>query len=254
MSAEGFASLFIPGDVPFLRALDRLSQHHTVRVAYYVRPQHTAIEARWRQWGFRTEMSPSAWVLDQADQLRYADTVDLVRERAPGVSFEARPFRPDLLPGGSVVVDFAREFLRIDDPPGAADVYENVGLSLDFANLLRDAPALLLDDPGVRINAGGRQLALGMLGRSWNLPESRPARESRVVLQRYAYREFEARNRVLAADLGWPTEHFVPPPDDDAGSGGEPAELDELWKPHASATAREYLYAAPPDLMTQRPG
>jgi hypothetical protein len=252
VTAEGFASLFIAADEPFLRSLDRLAQHHTVRIAYYVRPQHTAMEARWRQWGFRTEMSPSAWVRDQAHQLRYADTVDHVRRLAPGVSFEARPFRSDLLPGGSVVVDFAREFLRIADAPGTSEVNENVGLSLDFANLLRGAPASLLDDPGVRVNAGGRQLALGVLGRSWNLPESSAARESRAVLHRYAFREFEPRNRVLAAELGWATPSFVPPPPESAQSAGDLDALDDLWKSHASPTARAYLYAALSDLMTRR--
>jgi hypothetical protein len=91
-----------------------------------------------------------------------------------------------------------------------------------------------------------------MLGRSWNLGESAAACESRALLQCYAYREFEPRNRMLAADLGWPTEYFVPPPDDDTASAGEPGDLDELWRPHASATARAYLYAALSDLMTGR--
>jgi hypothetical protein len=250
VSAEGFASVFIAADEPFLQSLGRLAQTHTVRIAYYVRPQHTAIEARWRQWGFRTGMSPSDWVLDQADQLRYADTFDHVRRLAPGISFGVRPFRTDLLEGGNVVVDFAREFLRIEEPPGADDVHENVGLSLDFANLLRGAPASLLDDPGTRVNAGGRQLKLGILGRSWGLEESQAARDSRDLLHRYAYREFEPRNRALVADLHWPTESFVPLP---AGGSQVPAltDLDALWQPPVSEPARAYLYAALSDLMTR---
>ena len=251
VSAEGFATLFIAADEPFLQSLDRLAQRHTVRIAYYVRPQHTAIEARWRQWGFRNDLSPSDWVLDQADQLRYADTFDHVRRLAPGISFGVRPFRTDLLEGGNVVVDFAREFLCIQEPGGADDMLENVGLSLDFANLLRGAPASLIDDPGTNVNAGGRQLKLGILGRSWGLEESQAARDSRAVLHRYAYDEFEPRNRALVADLHWPTESFVSPPDERATPGSELIDLDELWKPRASQTARAYLYAALSDLMTR---
>ena len=112
LTSEAFAYLFAAGDEPFLRGLDKLAQRHTVRVAYYVRPQHSALEARWRQWGFRTGMNPTAWVLEQAAQLRYAETVSRVRELAPGIAFDVRPFRADLLAEGNVVVDFVREIPR----------------------------------------------------------------------------------------------------------------------------------------------
>jgi hypothetical protein len=251
MTAEGFAVLFIAGDEPFLAALERLAQRHTVRIAYYVRPQHTTLEARWRQWGYRSELSPSEWVLDQAHQLRYADTADLVAGIAPHIDFDVRPFRPDLLVGGDVVADFARGFLGLDDAPPAPGVHENPGLSLDFANLLRGAPAALLDDPGTRMNSGARQLALGMLGRSWGLAESQEARESRAVLQGYAYEEFEPRNRVLAAARKWPTPSFVPPPDDARSQVRSLTDLDALWQPPQSASARAYLYAALSELMSR---
>jgi uncharacterized protein len=61
-----------------------------------------------------------------------------------------------------------------------------------------------------------------------------------------------AANRVLAADFGWATQSFVPPPPESAQSAGDLDALDDLWKPHASATARAYLYAALSDLMTRR--
>lgn len=251
VTAEGFASIFSAADEPFLRSLERLAQTHTVRIAYYVRPQHSAIEARWRQWGFRSELSPSEWVVEQADQLRYADTRDAASRLAPSVSFDVRPFRPDLLDCGNVVVDFAREFLGIDAPPGTDDLDENVGLSLDFANLLRGAPASLLNDPGVRVNAGGRQLKLGILGRSWGLEETESARESRDVVHRYAYAEFEVANRALIDALHWPTDSFVPPPGGGDSQVRALTDLDALWQPPASASARAYLYAALADLMTR---
>ncbi len=254
LTAETFATLFLDVEEPFLRSLDRLAQRQTVRVAYYVRPQHTALEARWRQWGFRSEMSPSDWVLDQARQLRYADTVEAVRRLAPGISFDVRPFRPDLLEGGDVVVDFTRGFLKIDDAPGVENNNENPGLSLDFAILLRGAPKTLTEDPGTRMQTGARQLRLGMLGRTWNIDDSPAALESREVLQSYAHREFEPRNRDLIADLGWPTESFVPPPEETPPAGTDLTALDDLWTPHAPESARAYLYAALADLMTRRTG
>jgi hypothetical protein len=251
VSAEGFASVFGAADEPFLRSLDRLAQTQPVRIAYYVRPQHSAIEARWRQWGFRTELSPSEWVTEQADQLRYADTRDATRALAPSVSFEVRPFRPDLLVCGNVVVDFVRTFLGIVEPAGADDLDENVGLSLDFANLLRGAPASLLNDPGVRVNAGGRQLKLGLLGRSWGLEETAAACESRAVVHEYAYAEFEPRNQALIDALQWPTDTFVPVPDGGDSQVRALTDLDALWQPPESASARAYLYAALSDLMSR---
>jgi hypothetical protein len=255
LSGEAYASLFALGDEPFLGSLERLAHVHTVRVAYYVRPQHTALEARWRQWGFQSELSPSAWVLDQSTHLRYAETVEHVSRLAPSVSFEVRPFRSDLLESGNVVIDFARQFLRVDDPPGALGIDENPGPSLDLANLLRGAPQTLLEDARGLVDTGWRQQLLARLGRSWNITESAAAAASREVLHRYAYAAFEARNRTVVEALGWPTPCFVPQPEAPAapGSAGrELADLDELWEPRAAATARAYLHAALAELMADR--
>ena len=104
------------------------------------------------------------------------------------------------------------------------------------------------------MQTGARQLALGKLGRTWNIDDSPAALESREVLQSYAHREFEPRNRDLIADLGWPTESFVPPPEETPPAGADLTALDDLWTPHAPESARAYLYAALADLMTRRSG
>jgi hypothetical protein len=92
-----------------LGALDDLANRMRVRVAYYVRPQHTALEAAWRQWGFRSGLSPSAFLDKRLNSLRYHHTYVHVTEAAPGVEFTMCPFHRDLLIGGDAVVDFAGE-------------------------------------------------------------------------------------------------------------------------------------------------
>jgi len=99
-----------------------------------------------------------------------------------------------------------------------------------------------------------RQLALGNLGRTWNIDDSPAALESRKVLQSYAHREFEPRNRDPIAYLGWPTESFVPPPEETEQAATDLTALDDLWTPRAPESTRAYLYAALTDLMTRRSG
>jgi hypothetical protein len=250
LTAEGFTSLFSPANELFLQGLDRLAQLHEVRVAYYVRPQDGALESRWRQWGYRSELTPASWVASQADQLHYAGTVDLVNEVAPTVSFEVRPFRSDLLDGGNVITDFGHRFLRLDDPPRPIDHYENAGLPLDLAILLRGAPASLLATPGAAVETGRRQLELGLLGRSWAIAESPRALRSRQVLHRYAYDTFEEENGALARRLQWSIDSFISRPEaSESHAGTHLAELDQLWEPSGDETERAYLYAALSDLI-----
>ncbi len=138
ITAEGLAMPFWELDDAFLLALDHLGRSHDVRVAYYVRPQHTAIEATWRERGYREPRSPSEFAAEQHNRgLHYLATLEGVQERAPHVSFEVRPFRADLLIDGSTVDDFVRWLLSLDEP---CDVRENVGLPLELVNALRLAP------------------------------------------------------------------------------------------------------------------
>jgi len=54
---ESLGWLFSTPHEPSFASLQRLSARHTVRIAYYVRPQHTSLEALWRQNGFRSGMA-----------------------------------------------------------------------------------------------------------------------------------------------------------------------------------------------------
>lgn len=233
VSSEALAAGLHRLDEGFLSRLDELGQRHELRVAYYVRPQHTALEAAWRQWGFRSDQAPSRFVALRSGQLEYLDTWLGVRERAPSVSFEVRPFRPDLLRGGNVIDDFAGHFLGLTAAttlsapfPGT---WRNRGLPLDVANVLGRLPPGLLWRPG----HGNRRLdAVRALIAHLDVPESEAARRSRLVLQSYAHRRFEDGNRTLISQLGWPTEAFVPPVDgDQADATLDVSCLDELWSP-----------------------
>ena len=254
ISSEGFASLFQRSDEPFLEALDGLAARHEVTVAHYVRPQDTALEARWRQWGFAGRDAPSAWVVSESDALRYGESYTAVTTRMSRFAFDVRPFRSDLLAGGSAVQDFAAHFLGIDDPPPIARM--NPGLSIDLANLLHLSPPELLARPARTNGTGWRQGELAGISARWDVAVSDAAKDARAVLGQYARNEFEASNRTLATALGWPVEDFVVPPADErwvgAGTGELLAALDRLWTPDADATVLGYLFAALGELWSDR--
>jgi len=240
LSSEGFAQLFSDGDEKLLGGLESLARQHTVRVAYYMRPQHTALEAAWRQWGFRTRDSPAEYVRRLAAGLHYERTARVAVQWAPSVSFEPRPFRVDLLDGGSPVTDFVRTFLPAVDAAEHGEVWENRGLHLDLVNALRDAPATLVGS-GPHDWRALRELS--RLTEAWAVPESDNVCRSRLVLQAYCHSEFETGNRQLLARLGWNVDQFVPALDD-ASVDGDLNQLDELWRPRASAAERRLLHAA----------
>ena len=233
VSSESLASRLHRPDAGFVSRLAELATSHRVRVAYYVRPQHTALEAAWRQWGFRSDQAPSRFVILRSPQLEYAATRARVSAEARDVSFEVRPFRADLLLGGNVIDDFAGHFLGLADENAPAHsiprAWRNRGLPLDVANALGGLPPGLLWTPG----HGNRRLdVLRRLVAPLELPESETARRSLLVLQDYAHGRFEEGNRSLIADLGWATDAFVAPvADDDAAGTLDLSVLDDLWSP-----------------------
>lgn len=243
VSSEALATRLHRPSAAFVSRLVELAGSHRVRVAYYVRPQHTALEAAWRQWGFRSDQSPSRFLALRSPQLEYATTRDRMREQAPAVSFEVRPFRSDLLHAGNVIDDFAGHFLGLagEGVLGTAvpHAWRNRGLPLDVANALGGLPPGLLWTPG----HGNRRLdAVRRLVARLEAPDSETARRSRVVLQDYAHRRFEEGNRALIADLGWLTDAFVAPVAGDEADGAlDVASLDELWSP--SLARRELMGA-----------
>jgi hypothetical protein len=261
ISAEALASLFSSRDAPSLPRFEELAGACEVRVAYYARPQHTALEAAWRQWGFRTGLPPSRYIDGQAGQLHHLGTLRRVAEGAPSVDFRLRPFRRDLLVGGDVVKDFAEQVLGIDRARVRGATGGNPGTPLVVANLLATAPDGLLWDSvhdNGRFNrlkrildddaADGRQLRalVEAIGDGDDSTE-----RGRAVLQRWARRRFEDDNRTLFELAGWPPTEWIP----DCGDGDEGLEaLDELWSPTASAAELALLHLLLESATRSSPG
>jgi len=238
VTSETIDQLLWRADERFLHGLEELATRHRVVLSYYMRPQHTALEASWRQWGFRSDAAPSIYVSRRGEALHYATTYRHVRRLAPGVVFEPRPFRADLLDAGNVVVDFARRNLDLEISPTEAPPI-NRGLPLELVNVLRSAP------PGTfwsseHDNAELRRIK-DLFG-DIQIPESAKVRRSRQILQGYCHQTFEAGNRELIRELGWATTEFVPAPDEPVE--GELADLDELWSSNASGPESEILFHA----------
>ncbi len=238
VTSETIDQLLWRADERFLHGLEDLAASHRVVLSYYVRPQHTALEASWRQWGFRSDLAPSMYVSRRAEGLHYATTHRQVRRSAPGVVFEPRPFRTDLLDEGSVVADFARRSLGLEVSSTAAPRI-NRGLPLEVVNLLRSAPR------GTFWSSAHDNFELRRIKDLFGdlqIPESPEVRRSRQILQAFCHRTFEAGNRELIRELGWATTEFVPAPDEPVE--GELEELDELWSSNASGPEREIMFHA----------
>ncbi len=240
LSGEAFAHVFWKGDGVFLEALDRLAHRHETRVAYYVRPQHSTLEAAWRQWGFRTDRQPSRFIAERARHLHYFSTYEAMRRLIPKVSFQPRPFRRDLLDSENIVVDFAKRFLDlVDTPTLSSDLWVNRGLPLEIVNLLRKMPeGILWRSPHDNFRLNQLKRIVGRL----ELPASEKIRTSRTVLQHYCHEVFEEDNLKLIAALRWETDHFVPavaslPKGSELGLSA----LDTLWEPSASEGELEFI-------------
>lgn len=230
ISGEAISQPFWKVDRTFLVALERLAVDHEVHVGYYVRPQHESLESAWRQWGFRTGKTPSAYLEQRAEQMDYHHTLESVHNVAPSVSFHMRLLDPAVMPEG-VVADFARSCLGIEVDAGAEDVWINKGLSLEMVNLLRFMPdGVLWTDrhDNRRLTVFKRLLA------EVGQPESDRIRESRELLRAYAHDRFERGNREVIRELGWPVSGLVPRPSALRSKDADLSALDELWLPGAT--------------------
>lgn len=222
LSGESFAHMFwsLPEDV--LIRLEQLSKRHRLRIAYYVRPQHSALEAAWRQWGFRSGHPPSVYVDDYASHLHHARTCRGVNACAPGLEFEPRALLEQHLDRGDLICDFAGRFLGIEAAP--MEERKNSGLPLEAAKLLSAAP------PGMfwsSTDDNGRLEQIKGLLDGNGIPREGSTIQSRFVLRRYAHERFADEN----AELGW--VDFVPPPPKDLDIPDLDA-LDRFWAPQAS--------------------
>jgi hypothetical protein len=236
VTSEGASQFFWKLDDAMLGALEQLARSHTVRVLYYVRPQHTAIESWWCEAGFRQPAPPRDAVIEKARELHYLRTLDGVGERAPHVDFVVRPFRPDLLDGANVVEDFARHIACADGE--FPDIRANRALPLGVVNALRLAPdGLFWNGDAERYSRRDLKTAVAQL----DYTETDSVRRSRFVLRAYCHREFEAENLALIRRLDWATPDFVPPVTE-TNTGTEIAELDALWAPTESPNELARLY------------
>jgi hypothetical protein len=248
VSNESYEVLFNSADrAAALAPFDELAVDHELRVAYYVRPQHSWLESAWLQWGFRNPAQPDAWIRRQRQRIDYVQTLHTVRDAAPHISFEPRPFRSDLFDGGHVVNDFASVFLGVEgvNPESTRDSWSNRSLPMDAAVMLRNAPAGMF---WANQNHNETFYPLKRLILQWDLPQSDVVARARSVLLRYAHAVFEPGNQELIRALGWETDHFVPTP------AGGPARVDEaeaelgelnsLWRSGASDAEHQLFFAA----------
>lgn len=243
LTAEALQRVFSQTDEDLMHGLEELAGRHEVRVAYYVRPQHGALEAAWRQWGFRTGRRPSEDLAMRSNTLHYHDTYISARRLAPSVSFEPRPFRHDLLDLGDPVADFVHHFLGLTGPsPEYGSIRANPGLPLEVVNALRYAP------PGLfwssMFDNHRFDLMKKLLG-DLDAPETEETKRSRLVLQAHCHHTFEEGNSQLIQALGWNTDTYVPEVEidpQDRERGLRP--LDELWEPRASPAELTFLHTA----------
>ena len=241
VTAEGLSQVFWRVDKTFLLGFEELAQRHDVRVAYYVRPQHTAIESNWREAGYKQGLPPSEYVLEQTQWgLHYLRTLDVVDQLAPSIGFVMRPFRTDLLDGANPVEDFLHRFLSLEED--CPNVHENPGLPLRVVNLLRCAPEDWFWSGDGQAETYPRRKLRKVLG-GLELGDSSDIRRSRLILQQYCHEVFEAENRELIDRLQWSTAELVPRAPQLEGEW-DLADLDILWAPDASEAERALVYHA----------
>jgi hypothetical protein len=227
VTGEGLSKFIWSVDEQILGGFQDLARRHTVRVVYYVRPQHTALEAMWREDGFLRAPGPHQVVLDRLPRLHYLETLAAVETYAPDLDFAVCPFRSDLLVRRNVIDDFASRFLGMAEETSGIQV--NPSLPLRLVNALRCAPDGVFRNGETELypRAKLRKVAAGL-----DLPPTAEINRSRRILQRFCHEVFENENRDLIRRLSWPTQAFVPNVKLD-----EPwdiSELDTLWAPTES--------------------
>ena len=235
LTGEGLSRFLWTANEQVLAGFQDLARRHNVRVAYYVRPQHTALEAMWREDGFLRSPGPREAIIYRLRQLHYLRTLEALATHAPDLDFVLCPFRSDLLVRRNVIDDFATRFLGIEEECPRIEI--NRSLPLRLVNALRHAP------DGV-FRSGETELypraQLRRVAARLDLPSTPEIRRSRRILQRFCHEEFEAENQNLIRRLSWPTTTFVPNVKLDGP--WDISELDTLWTPTESSSELDDLY------------
>lgn len=238
VTSEALAQPFWQGDTEFLGLLNAIAEDNRVSAAYYVRPQHTALEAAWRQWGYRSGWAPGRYMEDRARMMDYLDTFELVTDAAPNVDFIVRPFRRDLLFEGDVVLDFLTVVLELPHLD-LAPVWANRGLPLDLVNLLAlDPDSALWEDEHDNVRLAALKAALTDV----EVPLTDELQASKAALQQVCHDRFEPSNRRLALRVGWGDVELVP--SSGVRGGWTLEDFDELWRPVADSSAVHWLHAS----------
>ena len=164
------------------------------------------------------------------------------------MTFDVRLFHRAAFRDTNIVEDFVRTFFEVDDTFAVGEIWANPGLPLELANLLRYA------EPGrfwtsAHDNTFVKSLKTHTAG--WKFAESPNIARSRRVLQHHCHEQFEAGNRLLATELGWPIDTLVPAVDDPEFTFNGLGELNELWASNASEAEREMVFLALEALMAQ---
>jgi hypothetical protein len=235
LTGEGLSRFIWTADERVLGGFQDLAGRHTVRVAYYVRPQHTALEAMWREDGFLRSPRPRQAIVYRLRQLHYLQTLEAVETHAPDLDFVMLPFRSDLLVRRNVIDDFASRFLGIDEECPRIEI--NRSLPLRLVNALRHAPDGVFRSGETELYPRAR---LRRVAARLDLPSTPEIRRSRRILQRFCHEEFEAENQRLIRKLSWPTADFVPNVKLDGP--WDISELDTLWTPTESSSELADLY------------
>ncbi len=229
VTAEGLSRLFWTVDEQVLGGFQDLARRHTVRVAYYVRPQPTALEAMWKEDGFLRSPGPHQAIIDRLPRLHYLQTLEAVATHAPDLDFVVCPFRSDLLLRGNVIDDFASTFLGVEEE--CPRIAVNPSLSLRLVNALRCAPDGVFRNGETELYSRAK---LRRVAAALDMPSTPEIRRSRRVLQRFCHEVFEAENQQLIRKLSWPTEAFVP--NVKVEEPWDISELDTLWTPVESSS------------------
>lgn len=242
LSSEAFASPLAELEPTFVEGLARMADGHEVRVAYYVRAQQEALEAAWRQWGFRAGIGPADYLRRRARMLDYDATRRGVAALAPAVSFELRRFALDRERPDGLVDDFVRHYLPgLSTSTRRAAAPANPGLPLDVVNVLRYAPpGLFWESP----DDNARLHRIKALFAGTEVADSAAVVASRERLHRVCHARYEAGNRAVAEAMGWAVPDLITAPGDDHTVDDDFDFVDELWESQLDERARELCFTA----------
>ena len=241
ISAESFYNLLAHLNADFVNALIKISSGHEVLVTYYVRPQHSALEAAWCQWGFRSNHAPSKFLYNYQKSLDYHLVYKNLKRAMPEIHFHVRPYRVDMLDSGNVIDDFVKNILRIENEEGLeGDVWINKGIPLEVANILAAIPnEKLWSSPHDNKNLNKIKSIIN----SHKYTMTEDIELSRKIMKNYCYNKFEESNKKLIEELGWGIDHFIDYTNScDAIKSQDLSELDNLWKCKANTSELEFIY------------